>query len=205
MGKRPGGKRPLLFRLGVTLLVLAIGLVLLDMKLRPQLRELARLEAQQHTGALVSRTVAEVLSRETGPLVQVQRRPDGGVQSVETDIAAANRLKSSLELALAAAFSDQQQTGFRIPLANLLGISLFSGPEPCFSFALTLAAAPQVQWESSLEEAGVNQTVHRVRLLVEVQACGVMPGVQAAVSCSTRYLAAETVIVGQVPYVFAGN
>ena len=67
-----------------------------------------------------------------------------------------------------------------------------------------LAGSPQVNWESALEEGGINQTVHRVRLTVCVKVSAMLPGMTVEAESQTSYLAAETVIVGQVPQFFAG-
>lgn len=198
-------KSGLLFRVAVVLLLAAIGIVLLDMRLRPELRMIAQSRAQQLADQLTAQAVAQVLGDQGEiSLVQVQRQEGGAIASIETDVSAANRLKSSVELALAQAFSAEQLPQFSIPLGNLSGLSFLSGGGPQIPFTLVLAGSPQVNWESELKGEGINQTVHRVRLTVGVRVAALLPGIAVETESHTTYLAAETVIVGQVPQFFAG-
>lgn len=63
MGRRAAvrGKKKssMLFRVAVVLLLAAIGAVLLDMRLRPELRAVAQTRAQQLAGQLAAQSVAQ--------------------------------------------------------------------------------------------------------------------------------------------------
>lgn len=211
MGRRPGSvvrprrKTGRLFRFMVFLLALAIGIVLLDMRARPELCRLAQNKAQQLAGQLAAQAVSEAMSgEEQTDLVEVRRQEDGTVASIQTNGAAAARLKSQVEQRLFAAFSSSQQPGFSIPLGALTGLSLFSSTGPDLSFSLFQVGTPLVEWESALESAGINQTVHRLYLSVTLKVDALFAGITVSAQSSTRYLAAETVVVGEVPQFFAG-
>ena len=198
-------KSNVLFRAAVVLLLAAIGVVLLDMRLHPELRAVAQNRAQQLAGQLAAQSVAQALGEQgDSSLVQVQRQEGGAIASIETNVSAANRLKSGVELALAQAFASEQLPQLNIPIGSLSGFSFLSGGGPQIPFTLVLAGSPQVNWESALEEGGINQTVHRVRLTVCVKVSAMLPGMTVEAESQTSYLAAETVIVGQVPQFFAG-
>ena len=152
-------KSNVLFRAAVVLLLAAIGVVLLDMRLRPELRAVAQNRAQQLAGQLAAQSVAQALGEQgDSSLVQVQRQEGGAIASIETNVSAANRLKSGVELALAQAFASEQLPQLNIPIGSLSGFSFLSGGGPQIPFTLVLAGSPQVNWESALEEGGINQT-----------------------------------------------
>ena len=200
------GKTGLLFRLAVFLLAAAIGIVLLDMQMRPELCRLAQNKAQQLAGQLAAQAVSDAIAgeEEQPSLVEVQRQEDGTVTAIQTNGAAAAQLKSRVEQSLFAVFSSPQQPGFSIPLGALTGLSLFSGTGPDLSFSLFQVGTPLVEWESALESAGINQTVHRVYLSVTLKVDALFAGITVSAESRTRYLVAETVVVGEVPQFFAG-
>ena len=58
-------------------------------------------------------------------------------------------------------------------------------------------------FESELSEAGINQTKHRINLNTQVNVAAIIPGYPVNTNIKTNLTIAETVIVGEVPKVYA--
>ena len=61
------------------------------------------------------------------------------------------------------------------------------------------AGTVSAEFDSQFSSAGLNQTIHRIWLRIEVPLRVVLPGGQIETMVSSDYCVAETVIVGQVP------
>ena len=63
------------------------------------------------------------------------------------------------------------------------------------------------QFRHSFEQAGINQTLHRVMLDVSVTVYLLIPGETLSTQVDSEICVAETVIVGQVPetYLYLGS
>ena len=58
---------------------------------------------------------------------------------------------------------------------------------------------------SSFEEAGVNQTCHRLTLTLQTEVAVLIPGEKLEISVEASVPLAETVLVGSVPAVYVNG
>ena len=198
---------PVLFRLAIVLLLVAICIVVGDMLMRPTVSALAANRAEFYASQLVAEAVEGVLEQQPSlldGLVAVAARQDGSVTSIQVDAAVANRLKSAVELAINRAFAPAADNALLIPFGTLTGWQLLSGVGPSVRIGVGMLGSPAVEMRHELASAGINQTVHRVQLVVSVQVEALLPFYTVSARSDTQYLAAETVVVGDVPQFYAG-
>ncbi len=198
---------PVLFRVIVALLLVAICIVVGDMLMRPTMSALAANRAEFYASQLVAEAVEGVLDRQPSlldGLVAVAAKQDGSVTSIQVDAAAANRLKSAVELAINKAFAPTANNALLIPFGTLTGWHLLSGIGPVVQIGVSMLGAPAIDLHHELVSAGINQTVHRVQLEISVQVEALLPFYTVTACSDTQYLAAETVVVGDVPQFYAG-
>ena len=131
----------------------------------------------------------------------------GNVTSLTSNLASTSRLNSLLVEDITDELGRLQQEEFGIPLGTLTGWVIFSGKGPMIEVELLSAGDVTTQFRHSFEQAGINQTQHRVMLDVSVTIYLLIPGETLSTQVDSEICVAETVIVGQVPetYLYLGS
>ena len=91
----------------------------------------------------------------------------------------------------------------RIPAGAFTGIVLFSNIGPDICVHLTLDGSVTTTIKSEFISAGINQTMHRVYMLVKANVSLTCPIITYETEIITEYELCQTVIVGSSPNVFA--
>jgi len=133
-------------------------------------------------------------------LVFFEKSPDGtAILAVKTDSVAINRFKAAIVDRVSDTMQQQSDTIIEVPLGNLWGGELLSGRGPRLSIVLQMVQSAKAEFISQFDQAGINQTRHR--LLIEVQANMTMllPVGKATFPVVTQVNLAETILVGAVP------
>ena len=174
-----------------------------DARLRPQLHALAATQAMAGEEHALNSAVLSVIENDRyAALASVEQNDSGRVTSVRTDAVGINLLKSRVCEAASAALCAHTQV-VRIPVGSLTGLDILAGRGPSIRIPVHTSGFANADVESVFEDAGVNQTVHRLLLRVHASVCLSMAKTQQTKSLSYEICIAETVIVGEVPQLYA--
>lgn len=188
-------------------LLLFTGILLFSgWRLHPVLRTASAHEANLACTRAINDAVGEQL-KELQPryetLVSLSRNGQGSVTAAETNIAMADRLKTAVTSSILAAFQEETLQQISIPLGTLTGSLWLNGRGPRIPLRIIPSRAVSVDIQSAFTDAGINQTRHQLLLTVEADAEAILPGLSSSTHVSSRFLLAETVIVGEVPKAYA--
>ena len=162
---------------------------------------------------LINRTVSEIveekmraLGEQDASFVVFEKDSEGSITAIVTDVTRVNVLSSELLSAVVEA-SDAGDLDLRVPLGDLLGMSLLLGKGPRVPVHITLLTSSRVDFRNVLSDAGINQTRHQLILSVHVDADVLLPWEIRSTRIDSEVLVAETIIVGRVPdtYVKVGE
>ena len=202
MRRRRGCRR----RCGVALIavvaVLLCAFVSIDQRLRPLVQSYGQIAARRaamvavHEGVQAALSVGAASYRE---LIVLERDEDGRILSAETDVAAINRLKSTVTSAVMKRLSAYEEQSVRIPLGSLVGGSFMTGRGPFLPIRIHTSGVVISKLEGDFCAAGINQTRHRILLHITVMMTATLPMERAAIELDTEFLVCETVLVGDVP------
>ena len=199
---RRGGPPPWLVTMLAGLLVAAGIVGALEARLRPMVVAAAQAQTQNEMTRVVEDAIWNQLE-ESGvgytDLVTIQRGEDGAITAVTTDTAALNRLRAQLLGAALAALDGVDVTQIQIPLGSLLDFDLLWGLGPTVKVHAMTVGTAAGEFSSEFSSAGVNQTLHKISLSLEIPLTLMLPGGRAEAVCRTDVPIAETVIVGRVP------
>lgn len=187
-------------------LILLVVAVFADIQLRPLIKTVAANQAQMMSIDAINEAVTEELSRQDvdySDLVRVERDGEGKILAVQTDTVKMNQLKASIGESIQRKLQDTRERSLRIPLGTLLGIELLRDRGPEIPIKVTLAGSVASQFKSSLATAGINQSKHQISLEIHTSIYVLIPGYNVSTEVDTNVAVAETVIVGDVPEVFA--
>ena len=171
-------------------------------------RSLTGAMAVSNAADLINRTVSGVVETKMQDIagsesafISFEKDESGNITAIVTDTARVNVLSSELLSAVVAA-SDAGDLNLRVPLGDLLGISLFLGKGPRIPVRITLLTSSRVEVRNVLTDAGINQTRHQLLLAIRVDADVLLPWEIRSARIEVPVLVAENVIVGRVPQTY---
>ena len=197
--------RPLRPWTKVLLLALSLIAVLyLRFNWLPTVRALVTMEVDNETSNLINDAVDAYLA-EGGisyeDLVSLERNASGGVAAARIDLAAVNRMKSTILRELDERVPIRVREKVRVPLGNVILPALFSGRGGSLPVRVVNLRSTNAELESSFSQAGVNQTLHTLSLRVEVDLLLLSPAGMISRQVTATVPVAQTIIVGDVPSV----
>ena len=182
-------------------LLLGWGLFLLiDWQVRPMIRATAAYHASIYATNLMNEAVeAELASIQDAQLVTINQNEKTNITSVTLDMLRINQIKTGITERILRELSSEETEVVEVPLGTLLGSEIFSGRGPLIPITLSPMGLANIQMESGMRQAGINQVLHEVVLHVEVEVSAILPGYSADAKAKSDYLISQTVIVGNVP------
>ncbi len=130
--------------------------------------------------------------------VTLEKLSDGRVAAIKTNMSEINALSADM-LDLIVGKGERRIIEVDVPIGNLLGSSLLMGKGPMVPLDIIMLTSSRIDFHNSLEEAGINQTKHKIIFEVTVQIDILLPWDMAAAEVRSDVIVAETVIVGTVP------
>ena len=193
-------------KLLIILFIICTIIISLDLKLRPVIKSIMADKAKSVAVNAIDAAINKELGSQNlkySDIVQIERAEEGKLLGITTNIQKINCLKSSLSNAISEELGKEEIKKIKIPLGTILGTELLSGSGPIITVKLFVTGNVVIDFESELYEAGINQTKHRIILKTEVNVAAIIPGYPVETKVKTSVTIAETVIVGEVPKVYA--
>lgn len=191
--------------------VMALALVA-SIHLKDLLGNLAVTRVSNTVGRIVTQAVEDtVQSGEIAydRLISFQKDSQGRITALTSNMAEFNRLQAAITQDILARLGEMADTSLSIPVGTLTGTPLLAGRGPRFTVRMETVGSCSAHFENQFDQAGINQTTHRILLNVDVSVSILLPGFKTYTSFSHAFDLAETVIVGAVPdsytYFDSGN
>ena len=168
-------------------------------------QELAQTQVKNVTSDLINDAIDRQL--ETGTIaydrmVYFEKDLDGRITALKTNMGLVNRLKTDVLAQINDQILALDTDHIGIPLGSLILPELLSGKGPQIPVRVLSIRNSEATVLSRFSEAGINQTLHQVTMLVSVDVAVLALGRTANFTISSEVVVAETVIVGVVPDAF---
>lgn len=208
MKNRKYKQKKLSIRIKIIIIVAFVSIiaVLLDRQMRPLIKSVVFSQAQTVSTNVINQVVADELSRldiDYSDIVDIQKDDDGKILAVSTDMKKVNSLKSLMTLSIQDKISTMDMQKTKIPLGTFTGTEIFNGRGPKIPIDVTMSGSVIMDFKSEFVSAGINQTKHRLYLDVSSEVLAFIPGYPVNTVVKTSILISETIIVGEVPAIFA--
>ena len=188
------------------ILAAALGLFLVFRShYRPLLRELAETQIKNATSDLTNDALTEQLSRDSvayDRIVYFEKDLNGRITAMKTNILEVNRMKTEILDLMNQEILSWDTAKIGIPIGSLFFPELFAGKGFCIPVHVLSIRNSDATFESRFQQAGINQTLHRLVMEVHVDASILVLGQTESFSITSEVVVAETVIVGEVPGTF---
>jgi sporulation protein YunB len=185
------------------LVVLLVGFIIFEHNLKPTIRSIAEAEARWVATEAVNRAIEDKIANvDYNQLIIVQKDTQGQIVLMQPNIVRVNQLASETTLAIQTSLQSLVDEKFSIPVGQVLGSQLLANYGPRVQVSIYPVGTVRTSVFDGFEEAGINQTRHRLYLDIQTQVKVVVPLITSDVTVSTQVPVTDTVIVGRVPDVY---
>lgn len=180
--------------------------------LRSLLGNLAATRVSNMVGQVVTAAVNDAISSGEilyNDLIVMEKGDGGAITALHSNMAQFNRLQSAITQDVLTRLDEVSDTDLTIPAGTLTGSAFLVGRGPELTVKMQSVGSCSAHFENEFDQAGINQTTHRILLCVDVSMSILLPGFKTGTDVSHSFSVAETVIVGAVPdsytYFDSGN
>ncbi len=198
-------RRAAFFCLLVCVAVIVGSILFVEGNLTRVVLSLAQAQARAMAVRILNEAAAELLASGEvtyDALMHVTADESGRVRLIQANTPEMNRLAAKVSLMSQEKLQANRDQVVRVPLGSALGMTLFAGAGPKIEVQVLPVGSVQVEFHTDFRTAGINQTRHRVTLLLTAQVQLVIPTGAKTVEASTQVAMAESIIVGEVPDTF---
>jgi len=164
--------------------------------------ELAQTQIRNATSDLINDAIDRQIDNENiryDRMVYFEKDLDGRITALKTNMSEVNRLKTDILNIINDEILAMDTSELGIPLGSLIMPEIFPGRGPCIPVRILAIRNSDAAFTSSFREAGINQTLQQMNLIVSVDVSVLVLGKTNTFTVSSQVVVAETVIVGQVP------
>ena len=186
----------------LALLILLGTFIGLDLGIRPMVKASAASQTQIAVNRMIQRAVLEVLEEDGlryQSFVSLQQNLNGETTALTTDTVLINRLQGELLEKILQTLQQYREVKLELPLGSLTGSQFLAGRGPLVTLRLRPVGLVKTKIINQFDEAGINQTRHRIQLQVTVDMLSLLPGYRISSQAQSNIILAETIIVGLVP------
>ena len=127
---------------------------------------------------------------------------NGKITALKTNMSEVNRLKTDILNIINDEILALDTSDIGIPLGSLFLPELLSGKGPVIPVHILSIRNSDATFSSNFVQAGINQTLHQLIMLVSVDVAILVLGQTGSFTITSEVVVAETVIVGDVPNTF---
>ena len=183
--------------------VCVLGLLSLTLfRCRPIMMTFAESQAVWMATKIANQTVAQVLqdyAEACTDAIVVVYDGEQKVSAVHTNTSWVNLVRTAITDRTITALEQFSSLSVSLPIGSLLGWDWVSGLGPLITFPVSFTATVLSDVSSVLVAEGINQSMYRVLVHLEISLYVVTPGGRSTVGTKTSYPMAETVLLGEVP------
>ena len=189
----------------VIALISCLLLLLLRRKYDEVMVELTRTQVTNSTSDLINDAIARQIAEgniDYERIVYFEKDTAGRITALKTNIGQINQLKTDTLNLINDQILSNEHSQMGIPLGSLFLPEFFSGKGPEIPVKILSIRNSDAKFESSFAHAGINQTMHQLRLCVLIDVSVLVLGQTVSFQVTSDVVIAETIIVGAVPDTF---
>lgn len=186
----------------VTLLILG----LFRSRFVPVLCQLAQARVKTTTSSLIERAVSQQIASgniQYDRIVFFEKDVSGKITALKTNMLEVNRLKSTILEQINEQILALDASEIGVSMGSLLLPEVFAQKGPVIPVRVLAIRNSGARFDSHFSQAGINQTLHQLHMVIQVEGTVLVLGQTVSFSVSSDVMVAETVIVGDVPNSFS--
>ena len=187
------------------LVICGVMLLMFRSRYRSIIQELAETQIKNTTSDLTNDAIAKQIADgiiQYDRIVFFEKDLDGRITALKTNMSEINRLKTDILNIINDEILALDTSDIGIPLGSFFLPELLSGKGPVIPVNVLSIRNSDAEFSSNFVQAGLNQTLHQLIMLVSVDVAILVLGHTSSFTIASEVVVAETVIVGTVPNTF---
>lgn len=190
------------------LVLVFIGIVLFfsfRSRYRDIIQNLAETQVKNTTSDLTNDAIAKQIAEgviQYDRIVFFEKDLNGRITALKTNMSEVNRLKTDILNIINDEILALDTSDIGIPLGNFFLPEILAGKGPVIPVHVLSIRNSDANFTSNFVQAGINQTLHQLAMLVSVDVAILVLGQTDTFTVTSEVVVAETVIVGNVPNTF---
>jgi len=174
----------------------------IDKNIRPTVIAISEIQARTITTEAINKTIKSKISKDIdyNDLIFVKYDDTGKVTLMQANTVLMNNIASEVALEVQEQMKQISKSKIKVPLSNAFDTQLVNLPN--VKLQIVPQGAVTVDFATEFEASGINQTRHRIYLIVITDIKIIVPLVSENIQIATNIPIAETIIVGDVPEQF---
>jgi sporulation protein YunB len=171
----------------------------IDVNIKPTVVAIAEIKARSVTTQAINDTIKTKIRRDINynDLIFVKYNNEGKVTLMQANTILMNSIAAEVALEVQEQLGKISKANIKVPLSNAFDTQIITLP------SIKVQIVPQgsvaVDFATEFESAGINQTRHRIYIIVVTDIKMIVPLVSENLRITTNIPIAETIIVGDVP------
>ncbi len=185
-----------------TILIITTIIVFCEIHLSDFRPEYIRIQAEILSVNSVSDAVNSTLEKydySYDDIAKLSYSEDGNVVAVTTDSFKINKLKTEINKTVQKEIAKVYDNQIDIPIGSFTNITILSNVGPCVPVNFNLTGSFSSEIISTFEQAGINQTIHHIRLMLTSKIMTTSLDYSGNITFTTDFEIAQSVIVGDIP------
>lgn len=171
-------------------------------EIMPRGAEVLHSYAETNMFEILNSTVDEVIEKysiDYDSLVNIIYADDGTISALEVNYALVNKIKSEISMLVSKRLSDQDEMPVYVPLGAFSQNMYLIGKGPSLKFILVQRGCVQTDFEHDFESAGVNQTMHTLKITLDADVALMLPFYSTHTYMQTSAILSQMIINGESP------
>ncbi|PAB58994.1 sporulation protein YunB [Anaeromicrobium sediminis] len=201
--KKVHKKRSFKVFISLTLILLfcIYAFVFIDKKVKPAFLTIATVKAREIATRAINESVHQNINKNIKyeDLIFIRTDIDGNITMMQANTVMMNQVASEVALSIQDNIKKIKTSSVSVPLGTVFKSQLLAKYGPRININVTPIGMSSVNFKTEFEESGINQTRHKIYLVVTTQVRIIIPFSSEAAKVQSEIPIAETVIVGKVP------
>lgn len=196
-------KKALIFLLSFGLVILLV-FSFLKLCINPIIVETIEVKTKALATRAMNGAIAEVVTNSIvySDIIHTVTDAEGNITFIQANSLQVNNLSRKLAQATENKIDELGDQGVSIPLGSFTGVPIFVGLGPSIKLNVEPIGAVSCTFSSKFENAGINQTNHKIYITIVSTIGIIMPLLSVKHQQQQQVLICESIIVGHVPEVY---
>ncbi|MGI5849826.1 MAG: sporulation protein YunB [Christensenellales bacterium] len=185
----------------ILLFFVFIGYLLIDNAIRPTILSISEARLRAFAVKAMNDAVRETIGNDItySDLIHIEKDEEGNITLITANTVLMNSLAASTAMSAQDKILTIGQQGISIPIGTVIGGQLLTGRGPSIIIKFEPVGSVTPDFMTEFEDAGINQTRHKIYLILNSSVRIVVGNTSQTVEISSQVLISETIIVGDVP------
>ena len=184
------------------LVIIITFIIIIDILIKPKITKVFNFQINQFASEKISNAINEAID-EVGfdytDYVNFKTGSNNEILAIQTNAQKITKINNIILDKVNKAIQKFDLQTIYVHLGSITGINMFFGRGPKIPVQIVSKGISNSKIESKLEEAVINQTLHKINIIVTVEIAGFFSSFSTKVKVDSECMLSESLIIGSIP------